>query len=129
TILIDRHLVAECIRKTPIPGLDYIPSGPTPPNPSELILNDELDILLDALKETYDIIILDTPPVGLVTDGILVMRKSDISMYVVRADYSKNSFLKGINKLVTVNKLQNLALVLNSLSSGSSYGYGYGNHY
>ncbi len=129
TILIDRHLVAECIRKTPIPGLDYIPSGPTPPNPSELILNDELDILLDALKETYDIIILDTPPVGLVTDGILVMRKSDISMYVVRADYSKKAFLKGINKLVTVNKFQNLALVLNSLSSSSSYGYGYGNHY
>lgn len=131
TILIDRHLVGDCIRSTSIPGLDYIPSGPTPPNPSELILNDELDVLLDSLKEAYDVIILDTPPVGLVTDGILVMRKSDISMYVVRADYSKKAFLKNINKLITVNRFQNLALVLNSLSSGHGYGYGYGygNHY
>ena len=131
TILIERHTVSECIRKTSISGLDYIPSGPTPPNPSELILNDELDILLDALKKVYDVIILDTPPVGLVTDGILVMRKSDLSVYVVRADYSKKAFLKSINKLVTINKFNNLALVLNSLSHGQGYGYGYGygNHY
>lgn len=131
TILIDRHRVSECVRKTTIAGLDYIPSGPTPPNPSELLLNDELDILLDLLKVDYDVIILDTPPVGLVTDGILVMRKSDISMYVIRADYSKKGFLKSVNKLVTVNRFQNLALVLNSLNHSQSYGYGYGygNHY
>src|SRR5690606_8106052 len=131
TILIDKHGVSECIRSTAIAGLDYIPSGPTPPNPSELILDDELDMLLDDLKKIYDIIILDTPPVGLVTDGILVMRKSDLSIYVVRADYSKKAFLKSINKLVTINKFNNLALVLNSLSHGQGYGYGYGygNHY
>lgn len=131
TILIDRNGVEECIRHTAIPGLDYIPSGPTPPNPSELILNDELDVLLEALKKVYDVIILDTPPVGLVTDGILVMRKSDLSVYVVRADYSKKVFLKSINKLVTINKFNNMALILNSLNHGQGYGYGYGygNHY
>lgn len=131
TILIGRHTGFECIRKTSIPGLDYIPSGPTPPNPSELILNDELDELLDDLKEQYDIIIVDTPPVGIVTDGILVMRKSDLPIYVVRADFSKKAFLKDVNKLVTVNKFNNMALILNSLSHGQGYGYGYGsnNHY
>lgn len=131
TILIGRHTGFECIRKTSIAGLDYIPSGPTPPNPSELILNDELDELLDDLKEQYDIIIVDTPPVGIVTDGILVMRKSDLPIYVVRADFSKKAFLKDVNKLVTVNKFNNMALILNSLSHGQGYGYGYGsnNHY
>jgi len=131
TILIGRHTVEECVKKTNIPGLDYIPSGPTPPNPSELILNDELDELLEKLKQYYDVIILDTPPVGLVTDGILVMRKSDLPIYVVRADFSKKVFLKNINKLYTVNKFKNLALVLNSIShrQGYGYGYGYGNQY
>lgn len=125
TILIGRHTVAECVRETPISGLDYIPSGPTPPNPSELILNDELDELLNDLKELYDIIVLDTPPVGLVTDGILVMRKSDLPIYVVRADFSKKIFLKNVNKLVTVNKFNNLAVILNSLHYGQGYGYVY----
>lgn len=129
TILIGKQSVAECIRATAVPGLSYIPAGPTPPNPSELILNDGLDDLLEELKGLYDVIILDTPPVGLVTDGILVMRKSDLPIYVVRADYSKKVFLKDVNKLVTVNRFHNLALVLNALSHGQGYGYGYNSHY
>ena len=91
TILIERHTVQECVRQTVIPGLHYIPSGPTPPNPSELILNDELDDLLEELKKSFDVIILDTPPVGLVTDGILVMRKSDLPIYVIRPTFLKRS--------------------------------------
>ncbi len=129
TILIGKHAASECIRTTTISGLSYIPAGPTPPNPSELILNDSLDELLEELKETYDVILLDTPPVGIVTDGILVMRKSDLPIYVVRADYSKKAFLRDVNKLITVNKFHNLALVLNALSHGQGYGYGYDSHY
>ena len=127
TILIGKHSVQDCIRPTAVSGLSYIPAGPTPPNPSELILNDSLDELLEELKSMYDVIVLDTPPVGIVTDGILVMRKSDLPLYVVRADYSKKAFIRDVNKLVTVNRFHNMALVLNALSHGQ--GYGYNNQY
>lgn len=129
TLLIRKHTVKDCIRSTPISGLSYIPAGPTPPNPSELILNDGLDELLDELKGLFDVIILDTPPVGIVTDGILVMRKSDLPIYVIRADYSKKAFIREVNKLVTVNRFHDLALVLNALDHGQGYGYGYNSHY
>ncbi|MCZ6693878.1 MAG: polysaccharide biosynthesis tyrosine autokinase [Bacteroidetes bacterium] len=128
TILIDRHSINECIRKSSINNLDYIPAGPTPPNPSELLLSDTFGRFLKDLKEVYDIVILDTPPVGLVTDGILAMKQADLPVYIIRADFSKKEFVNNLNRLISVNKFKNLAVVLNSLKSskGSGYGYGYG---
>ena len=128
TILIDRHSINECIRKSSINNLDYIPAGPTPPNPSELLLSDTFGRFLKDLKELYDIVILDTPPVGLVTDGILAMKQADLPIYIIRADYSKKEFVNNLNRLINVNNFKNMAVVLNSLKSskGSGYGYGYG---
>jgi capsular exopolysaccharide synthesis family protein len=126
TILIKKNSWRECLQKTSIPNLDFIPSGPHPPNPSELLLNDEFSNLINDLQKEYDFVLIDTPPVGLVTDGIMAMRKSDLSIYVVRANYSKKEFLKNIERIVAVNKLTNVAIVLNALShSGKAYGYGY----
>lgn len=126
TILIRKHTWRECIQKTPIENLDFIPSGPHPPNPSELLLNEEFASLVSELQQEYDFIIMDTPPVGLVTDGIMAMRMSDLSIYVVRANYSKKEFLRNIDRIMTVNKLSNVAIVLNALpKSGKEYGYGY----
>ena len=102
-ILIKQNSVADCIKKTPIDQLDFISAGPTPPNPSELILRDDFDHLLEELKKIYDIIIIDTPPVGLVTDGVLIMKKVDVPLYVVKAHYSRKIFGKGIDKLVQTN--------------------------
>ena len=128
TILISKHEVDECIHKTELEFLDYIPAGPIPPNPSELILGGQFEKLMADLEKKYDVIIIDTPPVGLVTDGIHALKIATIPIYVVRADFSKKSFLKNISRLVKVHKLHNLALILNSLkrsSNENSYGKGY----
>ncbi len=126
SILIHRNTVEECVIKTSLDGFDFIPSGVHPPNPSELLLNGEFEDLLTKLRVTYDYIVIDTPPVGLVTDGIMAMKRADLSIYVVRANYSKKEFLKNIERIVSINKLTNVAVVLNALpSSGKTYGYGY----
>ncbi|HEV8511840.1 MAG TPA: polysaccharide biosynthesis tyrosine autokinase [Cyclobacteriaceae bacterium] len=126
TILIRKNNWTECIQKTTIENLDFIPSGPHPPNPSELLLNGEFSNLIDELQQEYDFVIMDTPPVGLVTDGIMAMRKSDLSIYVVRANYSRKEFLKNVDRTVTVNKLFNVAIVLNALpKTGKEYGFAY----
>jgi capsular exopolysaccharide synthesis family protein len=129
TILIEKHTVQECIQKTSVENLHFIPAGPTPPNPSELILNSKFGEMLEELHKIYDVIIVDTPPIGLVTDGILVMRKADIPIYIVRADYSKKVFLKNINKVMRTNNFNNLTVVLNDARGAGAYGYGYGYGY
>ncbi len=126
TILIKKNTWQECVQQTELENLFFLPSGPHPPNPSELLLNGEFTDLLDELKKEFDYIVIDTPPVGLVTDGIMAMRKSDLSIYVVRANYSKREFLHNINRIQTIHKVSGLAVVLNALnSSGKAYGYGY----
>ncbi len=127
TILINKHTIEECIVKTRIENLDYIPAGPTPPNPSELLLNNEFNELISSLKNSYDLIVLDTPPAGLVTDGILAMKKADLAIYIVRANYSKKTFLKTLERLVRVNQFKNISVILNAVpkTSGNGYGYGY----
>jgi len=133
TILIGKHTLEECLHTTQLENLDYLPAGPTPPNPSELIMGPEVDQLLEQMKAKYHTIILDTPPVGLVTDGILAMNKADIPLYVVRADYSRKDFINTLNRLATTNRFNNLSVVLNSVQasgkSGYGYGYGYGKGY
>ncbi len=126
TILIDKHRWEDCIISTPNVSMDYLPAGPHPPNPSELLLNGTFDQLLTNLKSKYDFIIMDTPPVGLVTDGVMVMKKSDVTIYVLRANYSKKEFINNLSRLTKINKLTNVAVVVNALAiNGKAYGYGY----
>ncbi|MFP4089426.1 MAG: polysaccharide biosynthesis tyrosine autokinase [Cyclobacteriaceae bacterium] len=130
TCLIGEYELDKCIRSTKIDRLDVITAGPIPPNPSELIISEAFDQMLAELKSRYDIIIVDTPPVGLVTDGVLVMEKADIPLYIFRADYSRRNFAANLNRLHQSGKFPNMAVVLNGLSqSGSGYAYnkyGYG---
>jgi capsular exopolysaccharide synthesis family protein len=125
TILIRKNTWQECIIKTQLESFDFIPSGPHPPNPSELLLTGEFAAMLEELKEHYDFVILDTPPVGLVTDGVMAMRKADISVYVFRANYSKKEFLNNFRRLVSMNKFSNITMLLNALPAqpGNSRGY------
>ncbi|MFY0651677.1 MAG: polysaccharide biosynthesis tyrosine autokinase [Cyclobacteriaceae bacterium] len=129
TILIDKHTVDEAVSPTRIENLFYVTAGPTPPNPSELILSDKFEVFLQELQNKFDVIILDTPPVGLVTDGILAMKHSDLPIYVMRADYSKKAYAKSINSLATNNKFKNLTAIMNSVKSNKNQGYGYGYGY
>ncbi|MCG8309715.1 MAG: polysaccharide biosynthesis tyrosine autokinase [Cytophagales bacterium] len=129
TILIRKHEINECIHQTELKNLDYIPAGPIPPNPSELVLGGSFDEMIDYLQKKYDLIIIDTPPVGLVTDGIQALKKATIPIYIVRADFSKKVFVKNINRIVRIHKLKNLSLILNSLKKKANGHYGYGKGY
>ncbi len=129
TILIGKYNYKEGIRKSNVPNLDFLPAGPIPPNPSELLLTSQYDDLINNLKKDYDIIVLDTPPVGLVTDGILAMKNSDLQIYVIRSDYSKREYVNTLNDLKKLNKFNNLTVIFNSLGDGMGYGYGYGKGY
>jgi capsular exopolysaccharide synthesis family protein len=126
TVLIRKNTWQECVVRTPLETFDYIPSGPHPPNPSELLLNGEFEGVLHDLKKHYDYIILDTPPVGLVTDGIMAMKRADISIYIFRANYSKRNFVSNLQRITDINKFTNMTMLLNALpSTEKSYGYGY----
>jgi capsular exopolysaccharide synthesis family protein len=130
TLLIKKSTLANTVRHTEIPGFDYITAGPTPPNPSELIMREEFMNLISELKNEYDVIMIDTPPIGLVTDAMIVMKLVDIPMYVVRMGYSKKGIENGINNYYNKEGLENLSVILNSVDVNSSYGgYGYGYGY
>lgn len=108
------------------PYLDIILSGLIPPNPSELILKEKTDQLFDYLKKNYDYVIIDTPPIGIVTDGLLLSKYSDVNIYVVRQNITRKQHLQFINKLYAEHKIENVGLIFNSVkASKSGYGYGY----
>lgn len=129
TILIKKHSVEECIQRTELENLDFISAGPVPPNPSELVLGATFTEFIHELEQKYDVIIIDTPPVGLVTDGIHALKISTMPIYVFRADFSKKSYLKNVNRLIKVHKLKNLSLILNSIKKSGVGNYGYSKGY
>jgi len=120
----------DCIQHSELEGLDYICAGTIPPNPSELIINGELDKVVEELKNHYDLVIIDNPPVGIVSDGIKVLNSADCAIYVFRANYSKRLFANRVRELLSKNKVKDLYMVLNDVDLGKySYGYGYGYGY
>ncbi len=129
-ILIEKSTLEKSIQHSSLKDLDFISAGAIPPNPAELIMSPKFNELIETLKNTYDIILIDTPPVGLVTDGMLIMKNADISLYVVRASYSKRAVEKNIRKLQLSKQYNHLSVILNSVNRKDSYGnYGYGYGY
>jgi capsular exopolysaccharide synthesis family protein len=128
--LIKQNTLAEITNSTAIPNLDVILSGPIPPNPSELILSDAMKELIDELKQKYDYIILDTPPVGLVSDALELAQYADVTLYIVRQNYTKKEMITLLNTRIKRGELNNASIVLNGYENkakyGSAYGYGYG---
>jgi capsular exopolysaccharide synthesis family protein len=119
----------EVIRHTPIPNFDIIISGPVPPNPAELMSKEIMQKTLQELKNRYDYIIIDTPPVGVVSDAFLLTTKTDVNIYLVRQGYSRIEYVKTLDELYRDGRLGNLCILLNDSDFSSSYGYGYGHHY
>ena len=112
-------------------NLDLLMAGPIPPNPAELIARNSLDIIINLLKEKYDYIMIDTAPVGLVTDTLQIARVADASIYMCRADYTPKSSFNFINALANEKKFPNMAIVLNGIDMSKrkySYYYGYGGY-
>lgn len=116
-------------------NLFILPGGTVPPNPTELLARDGLDKAIETLKQNFDYIIMDTAPVGMVTDTLLIGRVADLSVYVCRADYTHKNEYTLINELAEKEKLPNLCTVINGIDLkrrkyGYYYGYGkYGKYY
>lgn len=103
--------------------LKVIPAGPIPPNPAELIMSDRLEELIAELKKEYDYIIIDSAPVGIVSDTFLINRVIDLSIYVSRQNYTPREMTEIINDIHNNNKLNNMGLVLNGVEEMAGYGY------
>lgn len=110
-------------------NLDVILSGSIPPNPAELLMNGRMEVLLTEVKNSYDIIIVDTAPTILVTDTLLISSLADVTVYMLRAGVTDKRLLNHIQELQKSSKLNNVGLVLNGVKENKGYGYNYGYGY
>ena len=108
-------------------NLDILMAGPIPPNPAELVARKSLDQVIDILKETYDYVLIDSAPVGLVTDTLQIGRVANATVFLCRADYTPKEAFDYINDLAKEKKLPNMCVVINGIDmSKKKYGYYYG---
>lgn len=110
------------------PNLSYITSGPIPPNPAELILSERMDELIEKLKADFDYVVIDSPPIGLVSDALLMRKFATNILVVVRQKYTKKRMLRDLETLYQNKELEGAGLVFNAVKQGRSY-YGYGGGY
>lgn len=123
--LIGQKTIEDIVVNTEIENLDLITSGPIPPNPSELLISEKLSELIEELKGEYEYIILDTPPLGLVSDPLELIDYADVSLYVVRQGYSKREMLNVINEKHKNKQIKNVSIVYNDYEHKGNYGYSY----
>lgn len=109
-----------------MPKLDVIVAGPIPPNPSEMLASERVDNMFKELRTMYDYIIVDSAPVGMVSDTFLLARVSDATIYVTRANYTTFSDLRFAESIYNEKRLPRLSLVVNGTQAKRGYGYGYG---
>ena len=119
----------EIIFRSNIKNLDYIKSGPIPPNPAELLGRDNMYELLNDLRTEYDYIIIDTPPIYVVSDPMPIMDIVDLNIYITRYNFTKSGLLSYINNLYDSNKIKNISILLNDVDVSNNYGYKYGYNY
>jgi capsular exopolysaccharide synthesis family protein len=114
------------------PNLYIVPAGPIPPNPSELLLDPRMDDLFAYLKSNFDLVVIDSAPIGLVSDAKILSRFADTTLYVVRQRYTLKKQMEFVDDLYTKKTLPNMSLLVNDVKIGganSYYGYGYGYGY
>lgn len=104
---------------------DVLPSGVIPPNPVDLLMNNKINTMFEQLKKEYEYIIVDTAPVSIVTDTLLIAKNADAFIYVMKANYLDKRFLKLIDSFYRDKKLPNMSVLLNDTSVRKTYGYGY----
>jgi len=125
--LIGQGKPSDFIQSTIVhPKFDVLTSGPIPPNPSELLSNGRLPLLIQELRSEYDYILIDSPPYGLVTDSSLIAEHVDATLYLVRFNYTLVDHLKRIGELQKAKRFSNLSVIFNGVNYGAGYGYGYG---
>lgn len=135
-LLAKSNITLEDVRAQIVPSginndLDLLMAGPIPPNPAELVARPSLETIFDILKKEYDYVIIDSAPVGLVTDTLQLSRVADATVFVCRADYTPRSTFEFINTLAEEKKLPNMSIIINGIDmSKKKYGfyYGYGRY-
>ena len=125
--LIGQLGIADIIHYTTVENLYIIPSGPVPPNPSELIAKGRIKELLATLKQPFDYIIMDTPPLGLVTDATLLAPYTDVCFYLIRHEKTPKLYLSTVNDLNKKGIFKSINVIFNAVNykNSSAYGYGY----
>lgn len=123
----DKLAIGDIItRNVHLDNLDVIISGPIPPNPSELLASDKVDRMIEKLRGSYDYILIDSAPVGMVSDTFMLARVSDATVYVTRANYTTFSDLDFAESIYQEKRLRKLSVVINGTEAKKGYGYGYG---
>jgi capsular exopolysaccharide synthesis family protein len=128
SFLVGKASLTEIIRETPVENLHVILTGPRTPNASELIVDPMLEDLINQLKTTYDFIILDTPPAGLLSDALNLMKLSDINIFVLKAGFTRKEAIEAANQIVEKNDIKHMVFLLNNVNQKNipaGYGSGY----
>lgn len=136
TIAIGKNNIEECVFPTTIENLDVILSGPLPPNPSEIVVSKVLTNVLEYCRTNYEYIVIDTPPVGLITDALVLMKAADVSLFVLNTKFAYRNSLANAHDIVQMNKLGHFGFILNGVKRKKSkyyynryaYGYSYGSY-
>ena len=134
SFLVEMAEYQDVIQETTVPNLYVALSGLVPPNPAELIESDRMKLFFEKASKNFDYIIIDTPPIAVVTDALLLTEIADAYLYVMRQNYSTKNVIKLIDDVKKDNNLKNLGIILNEVqirkgygySHGYGYGYGYG---
>ncbi len=139
TVIIKKTTIEETIANTQIQGLDVILCGPVPPNSSELVLSDKVKDVINYGKAHYDYVIIDTPPLGFISDALMLMKLSDINLFVLNTKFADKKAIRYVEETVHINKITNFGFVLNNVKRKKSKyyynrygyygGYGYGGGY
>lgn len=135
SFLVDQCDAEEIILASEYENLYVVPSGPVPPNPSELLLKDKMKDFMKKLESEFDIVVMDSPPIGLVSETMDLLRFSDVNLYIVRHDFTHKNHLLMINDLYANDQVSNFYAVFNGVKSGgdiydfAGYNYGYGYNY
>jgi capsular exopolysaccharide synthesis family protein len=130
TYLNGNHSLKEIIRATEFANLDIITSGPITENPSELILSKKLPELIETLRGMYDYIIIDSAPIGIVTDTKTIMKYTDLNLIIIRENYAKKEFISTLENMIEKYEFKNVGLIVNaSKEQAGEYGYGYSYEY
>jgi capsular exopolysaccharide synthesis family protein len=124
--LIGKASYEDIVQPTNTENLFMIESGPIPPNPSELLLRPQIIELIDRLKQDFDVVIIDSPPVGLVTDALQLGDHVDLTLYVVKLGYTPKASLEVLREMAAPGKLPNVQVIINGVEFERGYGYGKG---
>ncbi|WP_177199982.1 polysaccharide biosynthesis tyrosine autokinase [Flexibacter flexilis] len=126
TYLTGQSTYDESVQITKFSNLYVLPAGPIPPNPAETLGLPAMEELINRLREDYECVIIDTPPLGLLADWFILSPFIDAGVYIVRHNYTRKSFLKKINELYVEKKVKNISIVINDIGKKmAGYGYGY----